>query len=72
MDGTWEDAHSHAAWRNTWLNLKRLELEVYTDNVPAIRLYGKFGFTIEGTLVDFAVRDGQYVDVYLMARLRKV
>ena len=30
-----------------WLNLERLELEVYTDNVPAIRLYEKFGFTIE-------------------------
>ena len=24
VEGTWEDAHSHAAWRNTWLNLKRL------------------------------------------------
>jgi putative acetyltransferase len=44
---------------------------VYTDNAPAIRLYEKFGFTIEGTLVDFAFRDGQYVDVYMMARLRK-
>jgi putative acetyltransferase len=53
-----------------WLNLKRLELEVYTDNAPAIRLYEKFSFTIEGTLVDFAFRDGQYVDVYMMARVR--
>jgi len=54
-----------------WLNLTRLELEVYTDNAPAIRLYEKFGFTIEGTLVDFAFQDGQYVDTYIMARLRK-
>lgn len=54
-----------------WLNLTRLELEVFTDNAPAIRLYEKFGFTIEGTLVDFAFRDGQYVNTYLMARLRK-
>jgi putative acetyltransferase len=54
-----------------WLNLIRLELDVFTDNVPAIRLYEKFGFTIEGTLVDFAFRDGQYVDTYIMARLRK-
>jgi L-phenylalanine/L-methionine N-acetyltransferase len=54
-----------------WLNLTRLELEVYTDNAPAIRLYKKFGFTVEGTLAQFAFRDGQYVDSYLMARLRK-
>jgi L-phenylalanine/L-methionine N-acetyltransferase len=30
-----------------WLNLTRLELEVYTDNESVIRLYKKFGFTIE-------------------------
>lgn len=41
-----------------WLNLTRLELEVYIDNGPAIRLYEKFGFTIEGTLVQYAFRDG--------------
>jgi putative acetyltransferase len=54
-----------------WLNLTRLELDVYVDNEPAIRLYEKFGFSIEGTMVNFAFRDGQYVDTYLMARLRK-
>ncbi|MDX1522519.1 MAG: GNAT family N-acetyltransferase [Anaerolineae bacterium] len=54
-----------------WLNLTRLELEVFTDNVAAIRLYEKFDFTIEGTLVQFAFREGHYVDAYLMARLRK-
>src|SRR5512136_388715 len=32
-----------------WLNLSRLELDVYTDNEPALKLYQKFGFTIEGT-----------------------
>ncbi len=53
-----------------WLNLLRLELEVYTDNEPAIRLYKKFDFVIEGTLARFAFRDGQYVDVYAMARWR--
>ncbi len=55
-----------------WLNLRRLELEVYTDNEPAVRLYKKFGFVVEGTLVEFAFRDGQYVDAYMMARLRTV
>jgi putative acetyltransferase len=53
-----------------WLNLERLELEVYSDNEPAVRLYTKFGFVIEGTLVRFAFRDGRYVDAYAMARLR--
>ncbi len=53
-----------------WLNLLRLELEVYTDNEPAVRLYKKFGFVVEGTSVQFAYRDGKYVDVYIMARLK--
>ncbi len=53
-----------------WFNLTRLELEVYSDNEPAVRLYQKFGFKIEGTKIQLAFRDGQYVDTYLMARLR--
>lgn len=53
-----------------WLNLTRLELEVFTDNELAIRLYKKFGFEIEGTLKQQAFRDGKYVDAYFMARLR--
>jgi L-phenylalanine/L-methionine N-acetyltransferase len=55
---------------DNWLNLHRLELEVYTDNPAAIRLYEKFGFAIEGTLRHFAFRDGEYVDAYEMARVR--
>lgn len=54
-----------------WLNLTRLELEVFVDNIPAIRLYEKFGFRIEGTLVQYAFRDGHYVDTHFMARLRE-
>ena len=53
-----------------WLNLSRIELEVYTDNEPAIRLYQKFDFVIEGTQRRFAFRDGEFVDVLAMARLR--
>ncbi len=53
-----------------WLNITRIELEVYTDNEPGIRLYKRFGFVIEGTLSCFAFRDGRYVDVYTMARFR--
>jgi putative acetyltransferase len=54
-----------------WLNLLRLELEVYSDHEPAVRLYKRFGFTIEGTLIRYAYRAGQYVDVYTMARFKQ-
>jgi putative acetyltransferase len=55
---------------DNWLNLRRVELHVYTDNAPAIHLYEKFGFEIEGTARQYAFRAGQYVDAYAMARLR--
>ncbi|MCB5201089.1 GNAT family N-acetyltransferase [Neorhizobium sp. T786] len=53
-----------------WLNLKRIELTVYTDNEPALGLYRNFGFEVEGHLKTFGFRDGRYVDAYSMARLR--
>jgi putative acetyltransferase len=52
-----------------WLNLSRLELSVCTDNEPALRLYKKFGFEIEGRKRRAVFRDGDYIDIYLMARL---
>jgi putative acetyltransferase len=55
---------------DNWLNLTRLELEVYTDNEAAIRLYERFGFELEGTLRQHAFRNGRYVDSHMMARLR--
>jgi putative acetyltransferase len=55
---------------DNWLNLKRVELEVYTDNQAAIHLYEKFGFQIEGTKREYAVRGGVYVDTHVMARVR--
>ena len=54
---------------DNWLALKRIELEVYTDNPAAIALYKKAGFVIEGTAKAYAFRDGEYVDSHLMARL---
>jgi L-phenylalanine/L-methionine N-acetyltransferase len=53
-----------------WLNLARIELTVFTDNEPAIALYRKFGFEIEGTLRKYAFRDGEFVDAYSMARIK--
>lgn len=56
---------------DNWMGLRRVELTVYTDNAPAIALYRKFGFEVEGTLREFALRDGVYADVLSMARLRR-
>lgn len=53
-----------------WLNLQRLELEVYVDNEAALRLYQKFGFEVEGRFARAAFRAGEYVDVLAMARLK--
>ena len=55
-----------------WLNLKRLELEVWVDNAPAIALYEKFGFEREGLLRAEGFRDGAYADSLAMARLRGI
>jgi L-phenylalanine/L-methionine N-acetyltransferase len=55
---------------DNWLNLARIELTVYVDNAPAIALYEKFGFEVEGTHRRFAFRKGEYVDAYSMARLK--
>ncbi len=56
-------------YADRWLGLRRLELTVYTDNAPAIALYRKFGFVVEGTRRADAMRDGVLVDSYAMARL---
>jgi L-phenylalanine/L-methionine N-acetyltransferase len=38
--------------------------------MPAIALYRKFGFEVEGTRRCDAFRDGKYVDLFAMARLQ--
>jgi len=50
--------------------LKRVELTVYADNEPAIRLYTSHGFEVEGRHVKAGFTDGQYHDLLTMARLR--
>jgi putative acetyltransferase len=51
------------------MGVLRIELTVYTDNAPAIALYRKFGFVVEGCHRGYALRDGRYVDAFAMARL---
>lgn len=55
---------------DNWLNLKRIELEVATDNPAAIHLYEKFGFEIEGTKRFQNLGDGRWTDTHFMARLK--
>jgi putative acetyltransferase len=52
-----------------WLNISRMELSVYVDNEPAVHLYKKFGYEIEGRRRNYAFRGGEYADVYDMAKL---
>ncbi len=54
---------------DNWLQYTRLELEVYTNNVAAIALYKKFGFSIEGTHPNDCFHHGGFVDCYSMGRL---
>lgn len=53
---------------NNWLAIKRIELEVFTENDKAIELYKKHGFEIEGTAKGYAFRNGEYADAYRMAK----
>jgi putative acetyltransferase len=55
---------------DNWLDIRRIELTVYHDNEAAIRLYERFGFEREGVHRAASFRDGKYVDVVAMARLR--
>ncbi|MEW6546419.1 MAG: GNAT family N-acetyltransferase [Bacillota bacterium] len=48
----------------------RIQLAVYPDNEPALRLYRRFGFREEGRLARMAIRDGTYTDTVVMARIR--
>ena len=54
---------------DNWLNLKRVELEVNTDNPIAVHLYEKFGFVIEGTKRFHVYGDGRWADSHFMARI---
>jgi putative acetyltransferase len=51
------------------MGLRRIELLVLTDNSPAINLYKKFGFKIEATRKNAAVKEGKFVDEYFMGRI---
>jgi ribosomal protein S18 acetylase RimI-like enzyme len=49
--------------------LRRAELVVREDNRPAIELYRRFGFVVEGRCRQYLRRDGVDFDALIMARL---
>ncbi|EPB8148033.1 N-acetyltransferase family protein [Clostridium perfringens] len=51
------------------LNIIRLELCVFRDNYKVINLYKKFGFKEEGIKVKSALKNGEYIDEIMMARI---
>ena len=51
------------------LNIIRLESCVFRDNYKAINLYKKFGFKEEGIKVKSALKNGEYIDEIMMARI---
>ena len=53
------------------LNLHRVSLTVFEQNLRGIRSYEKCGFKLEGRIRDFLLRDGQRSDMLHMGILRK-
>ena len=56
---------------DNWLDIRRIEITTYNDNTGGIGLYKSLGFVIEGEMVDYAYRNGEYINAYQMARIRK-
>ena len=48
--------------------LEKVELNVYTSNIPAVALYKKFGFKEEGLIKNYRKLDGRYFDCLSMAK----
>jgi ribosomal protein S18 acetylase RimI-like enzyme len=49
--------------------LERVELGVFADNLPAIQLYLKHGFAVEGRKSRARKLDGEYQDILIMGLL---
>ena len=46
-------------------------LEVYDTNRRAIKLYQKLGFRKEGVLKEHTYKEGKYIDLIIMAMLKR-
>lgn len=55
----------------THLDINRIELDTFDDNIRAIKAYQKCGFKIEGVLREAKLIDGKFHDVIMMGLIRK-
>ena len=53
------------------LGLHRIRLRVLGNNMPALKLYKKLGFRVEGLAEDMVCLDGNYQNVVFMAKIRE-
>jgi len=51
------------------MNLHRIQLEVFSENARAIRVYEKIGFRVEGVRREAFYKYGRYLDVMVMGLL---
>jgi putative acetyltransferase len=56
-------------YADRWANVLRIEATVFASNQKAINLNLGFGFQIEGRMKGYALRDGVYEDVLMVARM---
>ena len=57
-------------WSFEEMNMERVTLDHFSDNVIANSLYKKVGFIPEGTMRHCGKKNGQYVDLCLMSILK--
>jgi len=55
---------------DNWLNIEKIELQVFCDNERAMQLYKKHGFKVEGELEKYGYTSGGYVNAYTMGRIK--
>ncbi|SHE57342.1 MULTISPECIES: GNAT family N-acetyltransferase [Caloramator] len=55
-------------WAQSTEKIKKVELQVRDDNMPAISLYLKWGFKFEGKISRGVMVNGKYYDLYYMGR----
>jgi UDP-4-amino-4,6-dideoxy-N-acetyl-beta-L-altrosamine N-acetyltransferase len=53
------------------INLNRVSLIVLSDNIRAINVYKKCGFSEEGLIRQYAFKNGSYKDMIIMSILRQ-